>query len=194
MNDKQGAYEMIEFITNFDWTILHWIQNIVACPVLDYLMPKITALGNGGIIWIVTALVLLWRKQYRKYGIILIVGLITGVLVGNVFLKNLIERPRPCWIDPSITLLITNPTDYSFPSGHTLASVISATILTLTNKKFGYIAIPLAILITFSRLYLYVHFPSDVLGAALLGLLIGVLVFIGISRLIPKDSEIIYIK
>lgn len=74
-------------------------------------------------------------------------------------------------------LLIANPTDYSFPSGHTLSSVISAVILAKTDRRFGYAAIPLAVLIAFSRLYLYVHFPSDVLVAAVLGLVIGKLIF-----------------
>ena len=74
-------------------------------------------------------------------------------------------------------LLIADPTDYSFPSGHTLSSVIGATILTKTDRRFGYAAIPLAALITFSRLYLYVHFPSDVLAAAVLGVMIGELAF-----------------
>ena len=100
-------------------------------------------------------------------------GLAVGVLVGNVFLKNFVARPRPCWLDSSVRLLIANPTDYSFPSGHTLSSVIGATILTKTNRRFGYAAIPLAALIAFSRLYLYVHFPSDVLAAAVLGVVIG---------------------
>ena len=88
------------------------------------------------------------------------------MLVGNVCLKNLIARPRPCWLDSSVRLLIADPTDYSFPSGHTLSSVIGATILTKTDRRFGDAAIPLAALIAFSRLYLYVHFPSDVLAAA----------------------------
>ena len=70
-------------------------------------------------------------------------------------------------------LLIANPTDYSFPSGHTLSSVIGATVLTKANRKFGLAAIPLAALIAFSRLYLYVHFPTDILGAAVLGVGIG---------------------
>ena len=95
------------------------------------------------------------------------------MLVGNVCLKNLIARPRPCWLDSSVRLLIANPTDYSFPSGHTLSSTIAATILTKTDRRFGYVAIPLAVLIALSRLYLYVHFPSDVLAAAVLGVLIG---------------------
>ena len=103
-------------------------------------------------------------------------GLLVGAIVGNVFLKNMVARPRPCWLDPSVQLLIAVPKDYSFPSGHTLASVISATILTAMKVKFGAAAIWLAALIGFSRLYLYVHFPSDVLTAAVLGLGIGLLV------------------
>ena len=99
------------------------------------------------------------------------------MLVGNVCLKNLIARPRSCWLDSSVQMLIADPTDYSFPSGHTLSSVIGATILTKTDRRFGYAAIPLAALIAFSRLYLYVHFPSDVLAAAVLGVMIGELAF-----------------
>ena len=80
-------------------------------------------------------------------------------------------------LDSSVQLLIAAPTDYSFPSGHTLSSVIGATILAKTDRRFGYAAIPLAALIAFSRLYLYVHFPSDVLAAAVLGVMIGELAF-----------------
>ena len=158
---------------SLDWSILQWIQNTLACPALDFLMPKITALGNGGAIWLLASGGLICTKRYRKQGIVLLGGLAAGVLVGNVLLKNLVARPRPCWLDSSVQLLIANPTDYSFPSGHTLSSVIGATVLTKTNRRFGYAAIPLAALIAFSRLYLYVHFPSDVLAAAVLGVVIG---------------------
>ena len=138
---------------SLDWSILHWIQNMLVCPALNFLMPKITLLGNGGMIWLLASGVLICTKKYRRQGILLLCGLAAGVLVGNVFLKNFVARPRPCWLDSSVRLLIANPTDYSFPSGHA--------------------AIPLAALIAFSRLYLYVHFPSDVLAAAVLGVLIG---------------------
>ena len=158
---------------NFDWTILHWIQNTLVCPAMDFLMLKITMLGNGGAVWILSAVGLLATKKYRKYGAILLAGLAAGVLTGNLMLKPLIARPRPCWLDESVALLIQNPTDYSFPSGHTLSSVIGATVLTKANRKFGIIAIPLAALIAFSRLYLYVHFPTDILGALVLGAAIG---------------------
>ena len=140
---------------SIDWSILHWVRDVLTCPFLDFLMPKLILLSNGGAVWL----------------------LAVGVLVGNVCLKNLIARPCPCWLDSSVRLLIADPTDYSFPSGHTLSSVIGATILTKTDRRFGYAAIPLAALIAFSRLYLYVHFPSDVLAAAVLGVMIGELAF-----------------
>ena len=92
----------------------------------------------------------------------MLAGLAVGVLAGNLTLKPLIARPRPCWLDESVQLLIANPTDYSFPSGHTLSSVIGATVLTKANRKFA-------------RLYLYVPFPTDILGAAVLGMAIGLL-------------------
>lgn len=140
---------------------------------MDFLMPKITLLGNGGAVWILSAVGLLAMKKYRKYGAFLLAGLAIGVFAGNLTLKPLIARPRPCWLDKSVQLLIENPTDYSFPSGHTLSSVIGATVLTKANRKFGLTAIPLAALIAFSRLYLYVHFPTDILAAAVLGVAIG---------------------
>lgn len=140
---------------SIDWSILHWVRDVLTCPFLDFLMPKLILLSNGGAVWL----------------------LAVGVLVGNVCLKNLIARPRSCWLDSSVRLLIADPTDYSFPSGHTLSSVIGATILTKTDRRFGYAAIPLAALIAFSRLYRYIHFPSDVLAAAVLGVMIGELAF-----------------
>ena len=162
---------------NLDWIILHGLQVLTTCPLLDFWMPRITALGNSGIVWVVAAIVLLCTKKYRRYGVMLLVGLAAALLLGNLALKNLFARPRPCWLDSSVRLLIADPTDYSFPSGHTLSSVIGATILTKTDRCFDYAAIPLAALIAFSRLYLYVHFPSDVLATAVLGVMIGELAF-----------------
>lgn len=163
---------MLAWIQNIDWVILHWIRNTLPCGVMDFLMPKITALGNGGAVWIAAAAAMTVSKKYRKYGIALFAALAAGVLVGNVCLKHLFARSRPCWLE-SVPLLIQNPTDYSFPSGHTLSSVIGAFMLTAANRKFGFPAIPLAALIGFSRLYLYVHFPSDVLTSVVIGILIG---------------------
>lgn len=166
---------MPDVIQQLDWTILHGIQDSLRCGFLDFVMPKITTLGNGGAIWIILAVCLMISRKYRKYGVVMISALAVGALIGNVCIKPLVARARPCWIE-SVSLLIQNPGDYSFPSGHTLSSVIGAVVLTAANRKFGWFAIPLAALIAFSRLYLYVHFPSDVLTAAVMGVIIGVAV------------------
>lgn len=184
---------MPEWITRIDFSILYWIQNTFRCAFLDFLMPRITFLGNAGLIWLLIAAVLLFQKKYRRTGILLLAGLLAGVLIGNVALKNLVARARPCWIDTAVRMLVSVPKDFSFPSGHTLSSVIAATVLTGSDRRFGFFAIPAAVLIALSRLYLFVHFPSDVLAAALLGLLIGfaVLIFGGklLDRILEKISE-----
>ena len=127
-----------------DWGILYWIQDHLTCPFLDAVMPKLTLLGDAGIIWILAAAALLCTKKYRRQGAVLLLGLLCGLLVGNVCLKHLVARARPCWLDESVHLLIASPTDYSFPSGHTLSSTISATILTKADRRFGYAAILLS--------------------------------------------------
>ena len=174
----------MQMITQLDFKILNLINNSFSCSFLDFVMPKITFLGNNGFIWIIIAVIMIFFKKYRKTGIMIIIGLVAGVLIGNVILKNLVARERPCWINDTVQMLIAVPHDYSFPSGHTLSSFLSATIIMNVDKKLGFIAFILASLIAFSRLYLYVHFPTDVLAGALVGVLIGW----GICRFFKKKT------
>lgn len=160
-------------ITEIDFRILNFIYYHFSCGFLNFLMPVISFIGNYGMVWIAAAAALIFIKGYRMNGVLILIGLLTGLLIGNLFLKNVLALPRPCWLNDQIKLLIAVPADYSFPSGHSLSSFIAATLLTLTNRKFGYFAFPLAFLIAFSRLYLYVHFPTDVVAGSLLGVLIG---------------------
>jgi len=150
----------------FEIEILKGIQNIFQCLFLDILMPVVTHLGDGGLVWIITAIVLLCTKKYRRLGIALGAGLAVGFLIGNVALKNLIMRPRPCWIEQT-ALLIEIPRDYSFPSGHTISSFVSAFVLLKGSRRMGIFALVLASMIAFSRMYLFVHFPTDILGGIL---------------------------
>ena len=161
----------------FEFLVLDFIYENIKNPFLDFLMPKITALGNGGIIWIVAALVLIAIPKYRKCGIALSAGLLACLVIGNLTLKPLVARVRPYEFVEGIKLLIATPTDFSFPSGHTLSSTVSAAVLTMGDKKFGYAAIPLATVIAFSRLYLYVHFLTDVLGGAVIGAVISTVIY-----------------
>ena len=160
---------------HFDLPILEWIAENLHCAFLDFIMPIITLLGDGGIFWIAVAVVLLLIPKYRKVGLGMGAALILGLLVCNVTLKPLIARPRPYdyqleHFGKTIALLIAAPHDFSFPSGHTLASFEAATVLLIHNRKMGIPAMILACLIAFSRLYLYVHYPTDVLFSVFLGI------------------------
>ena len=175
---------MLITIQNIDWAILHKIRAALSCRALDFIMPRITLLGNGGAFWIIAGFALL------------LATLAAGALIGNVALKHLAARSRPCWLE-EVDLLIKTPRDYSFPSGHTLASVIGAMALKRADRRFGYFAIPLAVLIAFSRLYLFVHFPSDVLASVVLGCAIAFPVLLVGRRLtarwetqVPKTGEL----
>lgn len=169
---------MTAWITQIDFAVLYGIQNGMRCPVLDVLMPVITALGNAGAVWLLSAGVLLCIRRTRRAGVLLLAGLALGFLIGNLGMKPLFARPRPCFVDSSVTLLVKMPDDFSFPSGHTLSSVIAATVLFRTDRRFGIPAIVLAVLIGFSRLYLFVHYPTDVLASVVLGIGIGLAVWI----------------
>lgn len=159
---------------NFDLPVLDWIAANLWCPFLDAVMPVITHWGDGGIFWIALALVLVCFPRCRQTGISIIFALLLGLLVCNLCLKPLVGRIRPFDYQllqgKVIPLLIEAPTDFSFPSGHTIASFEAATVLLLHYKKWGVPAIVLAALIAFSRLYLYVHYPTDVLTSVVLGI------------------------
>ena len=159
-----------------EFEILYAINNIHN-PILDKIMVTFTTLGDAGIIWIILALVLICIKKTRKCGVLILLSLVTGLILGNGILKNLVARSRPCWIDQGIPLLIPNPHDYSFPSGHTLASFEAAIMIFLHNKKWGIVAIIIAAFISFSRMYLFVHFPTDILGGIILAGVISISIY-----------------
>jgi len=175
-----------------DIPILDWIALHLQSTFGDKLMPVITVLGDAGILWIALTLVFLCTQKYRRIGFGMGFALLIGLLVCNVTLKPLIARPRPYdyqleQFGRHIPLLISAPHDFSFPSGHTLASFEAAVVLALNSKKFGIPALILASLISFSRLYLYVHYPTDVLFSIALGICFG---YLGnwLSKLVFKNK------
>lgn len=139
-------------------------------------MRFISMLGNGGILWIIIGLVLAIDPKHRKMAWVLFLALGIEFLLCNVLLKNLFAMPRPCDLNPSVALLIPKPQDYSFPSGHTASSFAAVTVLYLMGVKRWYWALVPAGLIAFSRMYLDVHFPIDILGGIFVGILCGFLV------------------
>ena len=171
---------------NLEFWILDGIQTL-RTPAGDVLMPFITSFGNGGVIWIVLTVILLLIPKTRKTGLILGAALILDGILCNLFLKNLVRRIRPCDINPEISLLIPKPDDFSFPSGHTAAAFTTAAALYFTREKnLWKPALVLAVLIAFSRLYLYVHYPTDILGGIAVGLLSGYMGY----RMVKKVYEL----
>ena len=139
-------------------------------------MPYVTRLGDSGVVWIVLAVFLLFGRKYRKAGIALLCALLLDILICNGLLKPFFARLRPCAVDTAARLLIARPADFSFPSGHAASSFAAASALYFSGqRKLWKPALVLAALIAFTRLYLYVHYPSDVLGGMLLGTLFGYL-------------------
>ena len=159
---------------SFDLPVLDWIAANLWCPVLDVAMPIITLLGDAGIFWIAVSVLFMITKKYRKTGIGMMLALLMGLLVCNIWLKPTVARMRPYdfqmqYFLKEIPLLAGAMHDFSFPSGHTIASFEAAVVILLNNKKLGIAAMILACLIAFSRLYLYVHYPTDVICSVILG-------------------------
>ena len=153
--------------------ILDWIAQNCRNDWMDIFMSSITRLGDSGIFWIVLGVVLLLCRNSRSKGAQVLLALVFSLIFCNLILKNAVGRIRPFELNLAADVLIPKPTDPSFPSGHTSASFAAAVVLLLTQWKGRWITLVLAVLIAFSRLYLYVHFPTDVLVGAVLGSLCG---------------------
>lgn len=161
----------MEWILGIDNAILDFIQQHLRSSFGDAVMPVITALGNAGIIWLLLGGGLLCFRKTRRIGAAVLAALAINLLLCNVILKPLVGRVRPFEANDFTGLLISPPSDPSFPSGHSSASFAAAVALFWYWKKPGVAALVLAALIAFSRLYLYVHYPTDVLAGALIGVL-----------------------
>lgn len=162
---------LLEFLLNMDGKILLFIQEFLRFGWLTYLMKFVTVLGDGALIWIVAAALMLCTKRYRKTGIAVAVALLISYLVTNLILKNLVMRPRPYEVIEGLQALVGPLRDSSFPSGHATSSMASGFVIFHGSPRYlGIPAFVLAVLICLSRLYLGVHFPTDVLAGALIGL------------------------
>ena len=157
----------------WEFSVLDFIQTHLRSSIGDIVMPLISRLGDGGVVWIVLALVLLIYPKTQKTGAALMAALALEVLCCNLILKPFVARIRPCDINTAVQLLVPRPGDFSFPSGHTGAAFAAAYALYFSRSRLRFPALVLAALIGFSRLYLYVHYPTDVLAGAVLGVLLG---------------------
>lgn len=157
----------------WELAVLDWIQLHLRCGFLDWLMPFVSSLSNHGEIWILLAAVLLLIRRQRAYGLSDACALTLDLIACNLVLKPLIGRVRPFAFRPDLLLLVPPPGDASFPSGHTAASFAAVCALKAAGSPLWKPALTLAIVTAFSRLYLYVHWPTDILGGILLGAAVG---------------------
>lgn len=176
-------------LLGFDLAVFEWVQGIQN-HLLTAIMTTITTLGDEGIIFIVLGLVLLFTKKYRKAGVSILVALVVMLLLNNIVLKELIARPRPFNLDPETyawwhevykypNFNIHQPSSYSFPSGHTSSAFAAAIALLCHDRKLGIPTTIFAAIMGFSRIYVEVHYCTDVIGGAIVGIiyaLIGVLI------------------
>ena len=167
---------MLETLLNLDGGFLLFLQESVRNPILDSIMIFITSLGNGGMIWIAATILLLIPKKTRKAGVMSAVALLGSLIINNNIVKNIVQRPRPFVTFTDLQIIIPTPSEFSFPSGHTSSSFAAAAVFYRhLPKKLGLPAVILAGLIGFSRLYVGVHYPTDVIAGVLMGILLSYL-------------------
>lgn len=172
----------MEAILGLDLAILDFIRNNITNPVLDVFMKIVTGSGEFGIIWIAAIILCLAFRKTRKAGVAMAVAMVIGLIICNATLKPLVARPRPFTFREGLELLIAAPTDFSFPSGHTVSSFAAATGLFIYHRRLGIVALVWALLMAFSRLYMYVHYPTDVIAGMLLGILCAVMAALLVNR------------
>lgn len=173
----------------FEFWILDFLQTLHH-PLLDVLMKGASFLGNGGILWIILTIILLCIPKTRTAGMIMAVSLCADALLCNVLLKPAVARIRPYDVNTAVSLLIKAPIDYSFPSGHTAASFAAVSALYFADqKKLWKIFLIFAAVIAFSRMYLYVHYPTDILGGIVVGILSGYIGFWVINRIKKRSGN-----
>ncbi len=176
----------MEGINFFDRTVMEFVQLHFHNIVTNSVFPVLTYLGEGGAVWILLALFFLLRRKSRKQGILMFCAIALGFVLGELLLKNIVCRERPFQTFPEYTsLLILPPSGFSFPSGHTCSSFAAAAMLLSRSKRWGIPAFLLACLIAFSRIFLFVHWPTDVLA----GIALGVLSALFVLWIAPKIEE-----
>lgn len=175
-----------------DINILLYIQENLRNGLLTAIFSFITHSGDIGLIWILISLGLLISKKTRFIGILSFVALLEVLLINNLIIKNSVARLRPFLVYQQLELLISEPSGFSFTSGHSCSSFASAIIfLKYLPKKYGYPIVIYAALVAFSRLYFGVHYPTDVLAGVALGTIFALLTSYIYEKHVKKDVTLL---
>lgn len=168
---------MVEILTGWDASVLLFIQEHLRCGIGNVLFPLWSNLGNAGLIWIAAAVFMLLFPRTRRAGVLALAALLLNLLAVNVLIKPMVARLRPWLVVEGLEPLLYSDDQHSFPSGHTSAAFAFATaaFACLDMRWAKVLAVVAAVLMGWSRLYVGVHFPSDVLAGAVIGALCGLL-------------------
>ena len=167
----------LNIIQKWDEDILYLINKHCKSKFLDKVMPFVTTLGDLGMIWIILAVLMIGKADYRKTGVTVLVTLVFTTIMGEGILKHIVKRKRPFIGKENKELLIKEPSSFSFPSGHTSSSFAVAVVFLRSNSNISTIIVLIALAIAFSRMYLKVHYPSDIVGGMILGTICGGIIF-----------------
>ncbi|WP_294580954.1 phosphatase PAP2 family protein [uncultured Thomasclavelia sp.] len=159
-----------------DYQTSHFFTKFYHHQFLNKLMIFVTGTGDFGMVWLGWILILSFVPTTRFLAQKMLLALLTATLVGQVTIKTIIKRKRPCHQFKDVKMLVAIPSDYSFPSGHTTTSFACATTVFYTYPKVGIFLIVFAFIMGLSRIYLFVHYLSDVIFGMILGVIIGIII------------------
>ncbi|MBE5931967.1 MAG: phosphatase PAP2 family protein [Lachnospiraceae bacterium] len=174
-------------LLEWDAGVLLWIQENMRTDLMTTIMKGITRLGNGGCLWIALAVVLLVIGKTRKVGAMSVLSLIITFVTVNLGIKNIVARTRPYEVIDGLVNLVEKQSDFSFPSGHSAhAFAVGVVLLVMLPRKFGVPIFIISILMAYSRLYIGVHYPTDVIAGVLLGTIIAFISMFIVNKICDK--------
>lgn len=160
----------MDWLLQLDGNILLWIQQHIRKEILNPAVIFITNLGNSGWFWLVLSAIFVFLAKYRKIGLTALIAMLIGFIITNLCVKNMVHRIRPYEIVEGLEFIGVRPSDFSFPSGHSTCSMAASVVM---YKKFsgavGIFLLALGIFICLSRLYVGVHYPTDVAAGMIIG-------------------------